>query len=278
VKIDDLAILDAVFQEPNLTKVSERFHLTQSNVSKILKRVEMELGFSLFERKGFQGLRPTPQGLLFAERVGRFSRAWGDTLALVRSFDQRRLDIKVTGPALYMRNIFLKRWFSSPLPERYRLTYVEARIDQISVAAQAGDLDLAITPSPFELATWTPTPVFTERFSLFTAAMAQPTVEELRTSRWVAYHAVNDQIQRFFLDNQISPEQVVAYIEDIEGILDVLQTDPGLFSLLPSHAGLSHRKLKRFPWKQSTGQTLFLMYQRGNQPASILAKELKKLL
>jgi hypothetical protein len=216
--------------------------------------------------------------VLFAERIGRFNRAWGDTLALVRSYDQRKLDIKVTGPALYMRNIFLKRWFASPLPERYRLSYVEARIDQISLTAQAGDLDLAITPAPFELADWTPAPVFTEEFAIFTAAKSAPTSEELRSANWVAYHAVNDQIQRFFLENQISPEQVIAYIEDIEAILDVLQAEPGLFSLLPVHAGLSHRKLRHFPWRQSAGQTLYLMHRRGNPPARELAKELRKVL
>ena len=247
MKIEDLGLLDALFQEPNLTKVAEKFRLTQSNVSKILKRVETELGFPLFERKGFQGLRATPQGALFAERAGRFTRAWQDTLNLARSFNQRKIDIKVTGPALYMRNIFLKRWFASELPERFRLSYVEARIDQISLSALAGDLDLVITPAPFELADWTPAPVFTEEFALFTAAKAAPSAEELRAGGWVAYHAVNEQIQRFFLDQQIAPGQVVAYVEDIESILDILQANPRLYSLLPAHARFTHRKLRCFP-------------------------------
>lgn len=281
MKLEDIAIIDAVFQEPNLSAVAERFHQTQSSVSKILKRIENELGFPLFERKGFQGLRPTAQGLLFAERAGRLNRAWRETLELVRSYDRRKIDIKVTGPALYMRNIFLRRWFTSALPVRFRLTYVESRIDRISLAAAAGDLDLAITPSPFELPDWVATPIFTEEFAIFTAAALDtpPTRADLRAAGWVAYHAVNDQIRSFFHENQISSEQVVAYIEDIEGILEVLTDDKRLFSLLPSHAALSqNRRLRRFPWKQGSGQTFYLMHRKGNPPAKELAGELKKLL
>ena len=120
MKIDELKILDALFQEPNLTRIADRFHLSQGNVSKILKRLEQELGFALFERKGFQGLKPTAQGTLFAERVGRFTRSWDDTLALVKSHDRRKVDLKVTGPKLYMRNVFLRRWFAVvPQPGPY---------------------------------------------------------------------------------------------------------------------------------------------------------------
>lgn len=280
MKIDDLALLDALFQEPNLTEIAQRFHLSQSNLSKILKRVETELGFALFERKGFHGLKPTAQGLLIAERVGRFTRAWHDTLTLVKTYDQRRIDVKVTGPELYMRNVFLRSWFASRLPERFRLTYAEARIDQISLAAQAGDLDLVITPSPFELLDWTPTPVFQEEFSIFTSARsgAAPTRADLQKAEWIAYHAVSDKIQGFFHEHQISPAQVVAYIEDTESILDILETNPRFLSLLPSHAKGQHRKLRRFPWKKNPGQTLYLMVRRENPPARELARELKELL
>ncbi|MGZ3738175.1 MAG: LysR family transcriptional regulator, partial [Bdellovibrionota bacterium] len=65
MKIEDLKILDAVFQEPNLTRVAERFHVSQSSLSKIIRRIETDFGFALFERKGFHGLRPTAQGALF---------------------------------------------------------------------------------------------------------------------------------------------------------------------------------------------------------------------
>ena len=280
MKIDELKILDALFQEPNLTRIADRFHLSQGNVSKILKRLEQELGFALFERKGFQGLKPTAQGTLFAERVGRFTRSWDDTLALVKSHDRRKVDLKVTGPKLYMRNVFLRRWFASKLPERYRLTYVESRIDQISLLAEASDVDLVITPSPVELADWVPVPVFTESFAVFSSAKGARTLADLnvRELEWVGYHAANDVIHGFFHENQISPEQVIAYIEDVESILDIVQGNPRVLSILPAHAANTHAGVRTFPWERSRGQTLYLAYRRGNAAAEAPARELRKLL
>jgi DNA-binding transcriptional LysR family regulator len=280
MKIDELKILDALFQEPNLTRIAERFHLSQSNVSKILKRLEQELGFMLFERKGFQGLKPTAQGTLFAARVGRFTRSWDYTLTLVKSHDARKTDLKVTGPKLYMRNVFLQRWFASKLPERYRLTYVESRIDQISLLAEASDVDLVVTPNPVELADWVPVPVFTESFAVFSSARGARSLDDLkvRELQWVGYHAANDVIHGFFHENQISPEQVIAYIEDVEGILDIVQANPKVLSILPAHAANTHPGVRAFPWDRSRGQTLYLAYRRGNPEAEAPAREIRKLL
>ncbi|MGZ3656993.1 MAG: LysR family transcriptional regulator [Bdellovibrionota bacterium] len=280
MKIEDLKILDAVFQEPNLTRVAERFHVSQSSLSKIIRRIETDFGFALFERKGFHGLRPTAQGALFAERIGRFTRSWDDTLALVRSFDHRKIDIKVTGPKLYMRNVFLQRWFASALPEKFRLTYVESRIDHISLTALSSDVDLVITPSPVELLDWIPTPVFTETFAVFSAARSAQSISDLdiKNRQWVAYHAANDMIHSFFHENQISPEQIIAYVEDVESILDIVQSNPKVLSLLPSHAANQHRRIKNFAWPKSRGQTLHLAYRKDNPSAQEPARELKKLL
>ena len=106
----------------------------------------------------------------------------------------------------------------------------------------------------------------------------RPSTKELRSRGWVAYHAVNEQIQNFFHIHQISAEQIVAYIEDIESILDILQNNPNLLSILPSHARHSHRKLQAFSLEEKSGQTLFLMHRKGNPTAQIVARELGILL
>ena len=280
MKIEDLKIVDAVFQEPNLTKIAERFHLSQSNLSKMIKKMELDLGFILFERKGFQGLRPTAQGQLFAERIRRFTRSWEDTLTLVKTYDQRIIDLKVTGPSLYMRNIFLPRWFATKMPEKYRLTYIQAQIDQLSLTAQASDVDLVITPTPIELLDWIPAPIFTEKFVLFSSSKTAKNIHDLQVqkAKWVAYHGANNSLQHFFHENHISTKQIVAYIEDVESILDILQNQPNLLSLLPAHAANTHLKLKTFAVKEDAGQSLFLMHRRGNLIAQEPVKEIRKIL
>lgn len=280
MKIDELKIIAAVFQESNLTKIAERFHISQSNLSKIIMKAERELGFKLFERKGFKGLRPTQQGTLFAERLPHFARFWDDTVALVRNFEKRRIDVKITGPSLYMRNIFLPKWFSSGLDTTHRLSYVQSRLDQLSLVAQAGDLDLVITPSPFELQDWVPIQVLAERFAIFSAERKLKSLDELelRERPWLAYRASNDVLLQFFHQQQISPQQISAYIDDIESILDTLESHPEMLSLLPAHAARSHPRLSCLPVKQNGGQNLFMMYRSTNAPMQTLAKTLKKLL
>jgi len=280
MKIEELKIIAAVFQESNLTKIAERFHISQSNLSKIIMKTERELGFKLFERKGFKGLRPTQQGSLFAERLPHFARFWDDTVALVRNFEQQRIDIKVTGPSLYMRNIFLPKWFKTGLAGTHRLTYVQARLDQLSLVAQSGDLDLVITPSPFELQDWVPLQVFTERFAVFSAERKIKSLAELdlRQRPWLAYRASNEVLFQFFHQQQIPLQRVAAYIDDIEGILDILEAHPDMLSLLPAHAAHTHPELSCVPIKQNAGQNLFMMYRLTNAPVHSLAKNLKKLL
>ena len=281
MKIEDLKIISAVFSEPNLSKISEQFHVTQSSLSKIIRRIESEVGVTLFERKGFQGLKPTPQGLLFAERVRLFSRSWEDTLYLVKNFDQTRQELKVTGPSLYMRNVFFPVWFSLKLYEKFRVTYVQSRIDQISNAAQAGDIDLVITPSPFELKEWIPTKIFKEKFALFYGGPKEfLSLEELGLERktWIAYRAANDILQSFFHRHQLSMDQVAAFIDDVETILDILQTDSHALAVLPAHASGTHRELHRLELGEESGQNLFLMYRQGPAGLSELAKILRKNL
>lgn len=280
MKIEELKIISAVFQESNLTKIAERFHISQSNLSKIIMKTERELGFKLFERKGFKGLRPTQQGALFAERLPHFARFWDDTVALVRNFEQQRIDVKVTGPSLYMRNIFLPKWFGTDLAENHRLTYVQSRLDQIALVAQSGDLDLVITPSPFELLDWVPIQVFSEKFAVFSADRKVKSLADLdlRSRPWLAYRASNEILFQFFHQQQISLQNISAYIDDIESILDVLQTHPEMLSLLPAHAAHTHPSLSCIPVKQNAGQNLFMMYRSTNAPVAALAKILKKLL
>jgi DNA-binding transcriptional LysR family regulator len=281
MKIEELKILAAVFQEPNLTKISKRFALSQSNLSKIIKKVEEELGFDLFERKGFQGLRPTAQGIVFSERVERFSKSWEDSLSLIKSYDQRRMDIKVTGPSIYMRNIFLPAWFESSLPKNYRLSYVRSRLDQISLTAQSGDLDLAITPSPFELSDWVPIPIFTEKFALFySAPKALKSINELNLEKmdWIAYRASNPILPSFMQQQQIPADRIVAYIDDIESILDLIENQKGLLAILPAHATKTHPNLHSFQIKSSAARSLYLMYRPGQAILKNCVKDLKAIL
>ncbi len=280
MKIEELQILAAVFQEPNLSRVSRKFNMSQSNLSKLIKRAETESGIILFERKGFQGLRPTPQGIAFATRIQNIARAWTDALSLLRSHDTQIADLKITGPSLFMRNIFLPAWFENDFEKKYRLTYMQSRVDQLSLTATSGDLDLVITHSPSELSEWVPRAIYTERFALFTMNHKAKSLDDLdfKTLQWIGYRPSSETLQQILLNHKISNRQVTAYLDDVESILDLLVKRSDLVSILPAHALHSHPRLNCLKLPESTSQKLYLMYREGQETAKKAAAELRGIL
>jgi len=180
-----------------------------------------------------------------------------------------------------MRNIFLPAWFASDLPNHFRLTYIQSRVEQISLIAQSGDLDLVVTPSPFELQDWVPSPIFTERFALFCFGKRAPrSLQELnlKNKKWIAYRASNDILFNFLHQHQISSEDIVAYIDDVESILDIIENQPHILSVLPAHAEKSHPHLRTYPIKANASQTLYLMYRSGSPVLQEAVKDIKQII
>ncbi|MDD7390987.1 MAG: LysR family transcriptional regulator [Lachnospiraceae bacterium] len=69
MEIKQLEFLIAAAESGSLNKASEQLYTTQSNVSKIIKKLEDELGYKLFIRKG-KGVYLTPEG----EKAYRFAK------------------------------------------------------------------------------------------------------------------------------------------------------------------------------------------------------------
>ncbi|MER5673020.1 LysR family transcriptional regulator [Pseudonocardia alni] len=63
-----LHVLAVVDQERSVTRAAQRLHTSQSALSQLLRRIEQELGFSVFDRSTTP-LQPTPAGARFLPRA-----------------------------------------------------------------------------------------------------------------------------------------------------------------------------------------------------------------
>lgn len=63
----DIKYIQQVLQEGSVTKAAEKLHITPQALSKIIRKIEDEIGIELFERTYF-GMTPTKKGQLFFEK------------------------------------------------------------------------------------------------------------------------------------------------------------------------------------------------------------------
>jgi len=84
----------AVARTLNISRAAEQLNLAQSTVSKRLKDLESELGFSLIERgQGVKALRLTPEGEEFLAIALRWNSLWSEALNL--KSDSRKLSLSI---------------------------------------------------------------------------------------------------------------------------------------------------------------------------------------
>ncbi|WP_342064789.1 LysR family transcriptional regulator [Cupriavidus sp. OTU4895] len=144
----DISAFLAVVRHGNVSRAAVDIGITQPSVSKALRRLEDEIGVSLFER-GAHGARLTSEGHLFVESAHRFERQYAE---MVRSAGEMRarysglLRIGVTSPA---SDSLPLRVLSEMIGKRpgMRVSLVIGKSDALNVAVESGDLDLAVVPS-----------------------------------------------------------------------------------------------------------------------------------
>lgn len=145
---NDISIFIEVVRSGSVTRAAEQIGLTQPSVSKAIKRLEGEVGVSLFER-GAHGARITSEGHFFLETARRFE---AQHLELVRTASELRarhsglLRIGITSPAA---DSIVVRAIAEMVRRRpgMRLKLTIGKSDALNGAVEDGELDLAVVPS-----------------------------------------------------------------------------------------------------------------------------------
>lgn len=99
MKLEHLRCFTHLAEVLNFTKAAEDLYITQPTLSSIIKRMEAEVGFSLFTRmRGNQKIELTPQGEVFLAQVSTALRNYDDGLRMAReigSAAQSRISVGV---------------------------------------------------------------------------------------------------------------------------------------------------------------------------------------
>ena len=143
-----LRAIVAIAERRNISHAAVELGLTQPTVSRMLSRVETDLGLQLFNRDA-KGATPTEAGVRFVERAGEALRALDDVSDEIRSLDGRLVGkICVVMPDTVGHSLFI------PLIDRFATLHpdVELRVmaahpNGVPLALVAGDADVGVVSS-----------------------------------------------------------------------------------------------------------------------------------
>ena len=135
----------------SVSQAAQKLYLSQSALSQQLRRLEEELGYSLFSRTA-NGLQLTPEGQLFCDQAQPVADHW---LEFCKSVQQKekaeslRLRMGV-GSRVYSNGLFPKivAYFESK-PE-IEVTFVTEAGRDMADALRKGELDLALDRLPLD--------------------------------------------------------------------------------------------------------------------------------
>ncbi len=166
-----LRAIVAIAERRNISHAAVELQLTQPTVSRMLSRVESDLGQPLFTRDA-GGATPTEAGLRFAERAGEALQALDDVTDEIRSLDGRLVGkICVAMPDTVGHSLFI------PLIDRFagihpdvELRVMAAHPNSVPLALMAGDADVGVVSSAHKDNNLITTPLANEHLHLVGAA------------------------------------------------------------------------------------------------------------
>lgn len=135
----------------SVSQAAQKLYLSQSALSQQLRRLEEELGYSLFSRTA-NGLQLTPEGQRFYDQAGPVAERWIEFCRSVQhrhKTEQLRLKLGI-GSRVYSNNLFsnIIEYFDAR-PEIEVTFCTEAGVDVVE-ALRKGELDLALDRLPSE--------------------------------------------------------------------------------------------------------------------------------
>ena len=135
----------------SVSQAAQKLYLSQSALSQQLRRLEEELGYSLFARTA-NGLQLTPEGQRFCDQAGPVAERWAEFCKAVQKrhkSEQLRLRLGI-GSRVYSNDLFSNviEYFDAR-PEIEVTFFTEAGVDVVE-ALRKGELDLALDRLPLE--------------------------------------------------------------------------------------------------------------------------------
>lgn len=169
--LQQLQYIAAVADTGQFSKAARQCHVTQPTLTMMVRKLEEELGVTLFQR-GAQPARPTPEGAALIAQARVVLREAGQFKDLVKELrtgtsGTYRIGIIPT-LAPYLLPLFLGR-FAAAHPEA-RLAIDERKTSRILKGLRSGQLDIGILAGPIEAGDLESIPLFHEPFLAYLPA------------------------------------------------------------------------------------------------------------
>ncbi len=284
MELTNLRILQSLVQDPHLSRVATRFHLTQGALSKRLQNLEAELGIKLFDRRGPRGLEATSSAREIAQLAAQILTAWDSGLQKARRHQDEPAHFAIVGPQIFMREVVLPWW--SKTSAIYKELSLEVHISQLSKVSfslvQAG-MDAGILEHKEELEDFICKPIFSETWGVVSHAKAKVDLESpevLKRLGWGTISASQNPVDEWLVRRQkMIPPTYRIYWNDLTAMANWVSETPNSASVLPLHACqslLEQKKVQFTSLGKDSKRVLYLAY-RQNHPHKKFIQDLLKI-
>jgi DNA-binding transcriptional LysR family regulator len=280
----NLRILQNLVQDPHLSRVATRFHVTQSALSKRLQNLEAELGIKLFDRRGPRGLEPTPAAREIAHLSDQVLTAWDSGLHRVKRHQDEPAHFGIVGPQIFMREVLLPWWIrTSPTHPELSLEVHISNLSKVSFDLVQAGMDVGILEHREELEDFICKPIFSETWGIVSHARAKVVLDDSETLKKLSWAGISSQanpVDEWLVRRQKMPPPVYRlYWNDLTALVNWVAETPKAATVLPLHACQTMLEQKRINFTslgKDSKRTLYLAY-RQNHPHKKFIQEMLKI-
>ena len=285
MELSNLRMLQALVQDPHLSRVANRYRLTQSALSKRLQALEAELGLKLFDRRGPRGLESTSAAREIARLSEQVLTAWDSGLNRVKRHQDEPVHFGIVGPQIFMREIVLPWWTrtSTRFPELSLEVQISA-LSRVSFELVQAGMDVGILEHKEDLEDFICKPIFSETWGIVAHAKATVDLdrgETLTKLQWCTLSSQSNPVEEWLVKRQKMPPPVYRlYWNDLTALVNFVADNPLSATVLPLHACqalLEQKRVKFYSLGRDSKRVLYLAY-RQNHPHKNFIQELLQIM
>lgn len=278
MEIFNLRILQALVEDPHLSRTADRLHLNQSSLSKRVQAIEEEVGMPLFERRGPRGLRPLPAAIELAATSGRILQSWESGLKKIQRSSEEPEHFVLVGPQVVLREIILPWWLKdgSQFPKQ-ELEVRTSSISRVSLETIQTGADAGILEHREELPSYICKPLYQENWGI--VRHPGKSHADLSQYRWGTYSTGENPVDSWLVKKNLLPRpSYQIYWNDMTALTVWVSETPGAATVLPWHAARWMAKRNRVVFEslgKEARNPLYLAYPRNSPHKELITSLLE---
>jgi DNA-binding transcriptional LysR family regulator len=278
MEISHLRILQALVDDPHLSRTADRLRMSQSMLSKRVQAIESEIGCPLFERRGPRGLKPLPAAMELAKTAEQVLQSWESGLKKLSRAKDEPEHFVLVGPEVVLREVILPWWVKEgPNFPNQELEVRTPAISKVSLETVQAGADAGILEHREELSSYVCKPLYQEHWGIVRHPGKRH--ENLRQYQWGTYSVADNPVDTWLVRRNRMPTPTYRiYWEDLTALTVWVSETPGAATVLPWHAARWMAKRNRVVF-ESLGKDainpLYLAYPRTSPYKNLIASLLQ---